>query len=103
MIAPEKSRDAVHPEGVFAVRLPSNSPPVSRGFDAPSNSPSTVPVVPLAMTKTPVTLYSFSVNAVTPMSGCLARACALTAGGEISSKNNVISDGTFGGGAGKAL
>ena len=88
---------AVHLDGVIAVKEPSNSPPVSRGFDPPLNSPSTVPVVPFPMTKTPVTSYTFSVNAAAPRRGRAAAAL------EISWKNKVISDGTLGGGVGKAL
>jgi hypothetical protein len=47
---PKKSRCAVHPEVVLAVSAPSNSPPVSNGFNDSPNSPLTVPVVPFPMT-----------------------------------------------------
>jgi len=104
VIAPEKSRSALHPAGVFAFRFPSNSPPVSSGFDAPPSSPSTVPIVPLPITKTPVTLYTFSVNRAASKIGRGPLAAGAVAGAPVSnSKNRVISDGTLAGGVGKAL
>lgn len=72
--SPPNSRSAVQPDGVFAVMDPSNSPPSSTGFALPPSSPSTVPVVPLGMTKTPVILYSFSRGGSTVAPSLLAAA-----------------------------
>jgi hypothetical protein len=60
--APSYARSAVQLP-TRAVRLPWKIPPVSSGLTAPSSSPSTVPVVPLRATHTPVTPHSFSVTA----------------------------------------
>jgi hypothetical protein len=57
---PVYGRSAVQPDVVFALSVPVNVPPVSRGFTAPPSSPVTVPVVPFPMMKTPVTRYLFS-------------------------------------------
>jgi hypothetical protein len=96
VMVPSNSRREVQPDGAVAVNAASSSPPVSSGLSEPPSSPVTVPVVPFAMMKTPVTLYSFSVARLRPV--VMAPIGSANPGPPSSSKKSVISDGTLAGG-----